>query len=70
MKCGPGTLVEVHVLLQGVFGGQRFAADAADERLLPRVHALVDQQRVLLGKSLRTHLAPERLLTWETGRKQ
>ena len=60
------TLVEVHVLLEGVFGGQGLGAHSADEGLLSRVHALVDQQGVLLGEGLPTHGAPERLLSWNT----
>lgn len=56
--------MEVHVLLQGVFGGQRFGADATDERLLSGVHALVDQQRVFLGKTLSTNQTPKGLLSW------
>lgn len=56
--------MEVHVLLQGVFGGKRFGADGTNKWLFSSVHALVSQQSVLLGKTLPAHHAVERLLTW------
>lgn len=58
------TLMEVHMLLQGVFGAERFGADRTNKRLLSGVNPLVNQESVLLGKTLPTHWAPERFLTW------
>lgn len=58
------TFVEVHVLLQGVFGAESFGADGTNEWFLSGVYALVNQKRVPLGKTLPTHWAPERFLTW------
>lgn len=58
--------MEVHVFLEGVFGGERFGADGAHKRLFSSVHALVSQQSVLLGKTFPTNEAPKRLLSWGT----
>lgn len=58
------TFVQIHVLLQGVFGGERSGADGTHKWLLPRVNALVGHQRVLLGERLAANLTTERLLSW------
>lgn len=63
------TFVEVHVLLQGVFGGERFGTHGTHKWLFPSVDALVSQQSVLLGEGLPTNLAPKRLLSWGDSRK-
>ena len=55
--------MEVHVLSQRVLGAQSLGADGANERLLSGVDALVNEQRVLLGETVPTDLAPERLLS-------
>lgn len=57
--------MEVHVLLQGVFGGECFGTHGTHEWLFSRVDALVSQQSVLLGEGLPTSLAAKRLLSWE-----
>lgn len=56
--------MEVHVLLQGVFGGERFGTHRTHKRLFSGVYALVGQKSVFLGKSLPTNLAAKRLLSW------
>lgn len=61
------TFMEVHVLLQGVFGGEGFGTDGTHKWLFSSVDALVGQQCVLLGEGLRTNLAAKRLLSWGKG---
>lgn len=56
--------MEVHVLLQGVFGGERFATHGTHKWLFSSVDALVSQQSVLLGEGLPTSLAVKRFLSW------
>lgn len=63
MDAAADTFMEVHVLLEAVFGGQSFGADGADEGLLPGVFALVNQQSVFLGEPLSTDRAAERLFS-------
>lgn len=57
------TFVEVHVLHQGVFGGERFGADGTHVRLFSGVYALVRQQSVLLGETIPTIQAAKGLLS-------
>lgn len=56
--------MEVHVLLQGVFGGECFGTHGTHKRLFSGVYALVSQQSVLLGEGLPANLAAKRLLSW------
>lgn len=68
--CQTRTFMEVHVLLQGVFGGECFGTQGTHKWLFSGVYALVSQQSVLLGEGLPTSLAAKRLLSWGYSRKR
>lgn len=67
--CQTHTFMEVHVLLQGVFGGECFGTHGTHKWLFSSVYALVSQQSVFLGEGLPTNLAAKRLLSWGYSRK-
>ncbi len=62
------TCVQVHVLQQRVFRGQCFGAYGADEGLFSRMHALMNQKSVFLGKTLATNTASEWFFTCMKGK--